>query len=88
MKSGILYSWLYNALKWLALLGLPTIGWLYYALSCIIWGDFYLPYGVQVMESCSIIGTAIGALIGVSQLNLNKLPARGFDTGAVDDTEV
>ena len=55
----------YGALKWIGLLALPAIGWLYQSIGAI-WG---LPYVSEVSLTVSAVGTAIGVLIGASQLS-------------------
>lgn len=52
----------YDVLKWVALLLLPAIGTLYFALSSI-WG---LPYGEQVVGTITAIDTFLGAILGLS----------------------
>lgn len=55
-------SKVYDALKWIALVALDAFGIAYAALA-VTWG---LPYGDQVQNTCMILSTLIGALIGVS----------------------
>ena len=59
---------LYDILKWIALVALPAIGTLYFALASI-WG---LPYGEQIVGTITAIDCFIGALIGVSTAQYNK----------------
>ena len=54
----------YNALKWIALLLLPTCAWLITALS----GVWDIPMAEQISMSLNILGTFIAVLIGVSTL--------------------
>lgn len=58
----------YDILKWIALIALPALGTLYFALAGI-WG---LPYGEQVIGTITAIDTFLGALLGISNLNYNK----------------
>lgn len=58
----------YNILKWVSLIALDAIGVAYQSLADV-WN---LPYGTEVMKTCSIISVLIGALIGVSTYNYNK----------------
>ena len=58
----------YGVLKWVGLLALPAIGWLYQAVGSI-WG---LPHVGEVSMTISAIGTAIGVLIGASQLTKDE----------------
>ena len=58
----------YDILKWIALVVLPAIGTLYFALAGI-WG---LPYGEQVVGTITAIDTFLGALLGISNHNYKK----------------
>lgn len=58
----------YDVLKYIALIVLPAIGTLYFALSSI-WN---LPYGTEVVGTITAIDTFLGALIGISTSNYNK----------------
>lgn len=59
---------LYDILKWIALILLPALGTLYFALSGI-WG---LPYGEQIVGTITAIDTFLGALLGISSINYKK----------------
>ena len=61
-------SKIYDVLKWIALVFLPALGTLYFALSGI-WG---FPYGEEVVGTIMAIDTFLGALIGISNINYNK----------------
>lgn len=52
----------YDALKWIAMIALPALGTLYFALAGI-WG---LPYGEQVVGTITALDTCLGALLGIS----------------------
>lgn len=54
----------YNVLKWVALLLLPTMAWVS-TMLCNTWG---LPYGPEISTTLNMLGTAIAALIGISSL--------------------
>lgn len=58
----------YDILKWVALVVLPAIATLYFALSGI-WG---LPYGEQIVGTITAIDTFLGALLGISSINYIK----------------
>ena len=58
----------YDTLKWVALVVLPAVATLYFALSGI-WG---FPYGEQVVGTITAIDTFLGALLGISSINYNK----------------
>lgn len=52
----------YDVLKYIALIVLPALGTLYFALSKI-WG---LPYGTEVVGTLTAIDTFMGALLRLS----------------------
>lgn len=58
----------YDILKWVALVVLPAIGTLYFALSSI-WG---LPYGEQIVGTITAVDTFLGALLGISNIQYKK----------------
>ena len=58
----------YNALKWIALIALPALGTLYFALAGI-WG---LPYGEQIVGTITAVDTFVGALLGISTVQYRK----------------
>lgn len=57
----------YDILKAIALIWLPAIGTLYFALSGI-WG---FPYAEQVVGTITAVDTFIGAVIGISASRYN-----------------
>ena len=58
----------YNVLKWIAMLFLPALGTLYFALAGI-WG---LPYGEQIVGTITAIDTFLGVILGISTVQYNK----------------
>ena len=58
----------YNILKYIAQIGLPALGTLYFALASI-WG---FPYGEQIVGTITAIEAFLGALLGISSHNYNK----------------
>lgn len=58
----------YDIMKWIAMVCLPAIGTLYFALAGI-WG---FPYGEQVVGTIMAIDTFLGALLGISSIQYNK----------------
>lgn len=59
---------IYDILKYIALIVLPALGTLYFALAGI-WG---LPYGEQVVGTITAIDTCLGALLGLSAYKYSK----------------
>lgn len=59
---------IYDVLKYIALIVLPALGTLYFALAGI-WG---LPYGEQVVGTITAMDTCLGALLGLSAYKYNK----------------
>lgn len=57
----------YDLLKFIAMIVLPALGTLYFALSSI-WG---LPYGNEIVGTITAVDTFIGALLGISSKNYN-----------------
>ena len=64
----ILPNKLYDVLKWVALIALPALS-VFYATLAHIWN---LPYATQIPLTIDAIDVFIGALIGISQININK----------------
>ena len=58
----------YDALKWLCILGLPALSSLYSTLAGI-WG---WPFAEQVPQTLSAVGLALGTVIGVSAANYKR----------------
>lgn len=59
---------LYDVLKWIAMVALPAIGTMYFALAGI-WG---LPYGEQIVGTITAVDTCLGLLLGISSAQYNK----------------
>ena len=61
----------YDVIKWIAMVCLPALGTLYFALAGI-WG---FPYGEQIVGTIMAVDTFLGALLGISSIqykNQNK----------------
>lgn len=58
----------YDVLKWIALVFLPAIATLYFALAGI-W-DF--PYAEEIVGTITAIDTFLGVLLGISSAQYNK----------------
>lgn len=59
---------MYDVLKWMALVFLPAIGTLYFALAGI-WG---FPYGEEIVGTITALDTFLGVLLGISTAQYNK----------------
>lgn len=68
MKS-LLSNRIYDLLKWISLVALNAIGVCYKSIATI----WHLPYGTEVLATCSAIALCIGALIGISSATYAKL---------------
>lgn len=58
----------YDVLKYISLIFLDAVGVLYKGLA-EVWD---LPYGTEVMTTCTLLSIFIGTLIGISSYNYNK----------------
>lgn len=58
----------YDILKWVAMVFLPALGILYFALA----GIWNLPCGEQVVGTIAAIDTFMGVILGISSANYNK----------------
>ena len=58
----------YDVLKFIAQIGLPALGTLYFALASI-WG---LPYGEQIVGTITAIDTFLGAVLKISSVSYNN----------------
>lgn len=60
---------IYDILKWIAMVALPALGTLYFALAGI-WG---FPYGEQIVGTITAVDTCLGVLLGISSSQYNKI---------------
>ena len=58
----------YDVLKWIAMVALPAMGTLYFALANI-WG---FPYAEEVVGTITAVDTCLGVLLGISSVQYNK----------------
>lgn len=58
----------YDILKWIAVILLPALGTLYFALAGI-WG---FPYAEQIVGTITAIDTFLGVLLGISTSSYKK----------------
>lgn len=59
---------LYKILKWIAMIFLPALGTLYFALAGI-WG---FPYAEQVVGTITAVDTFLGVILGISTMQYNR----------------
>ena len=62
----------YDILKWIAMVLLPALGTLYFALA----GIWNLPMGEQVLGTIAAIDTFLGVLLGISSAQYNQANAQ------------
>lgn len=62
---------LYDVLKWIAMVALPALGTLYFALAGI-WG---FPYGEEIVGTITAVDTFLGLLLGISTAQYHKRSA-------------
>ena len=58
----------YDVLKFIAMILLPALGTLYFALA----GIWNFPYGEQIVGTITAIDTFLGTLLGISSAKYNK----------------
>ena len=58
----------YDVLKWIAMIFLPALATLYFALAGI-WG---WPYAEEIVGTITAIDTALGVLLGISSAQYSK----------------
>lgn len=59
---------MYDVLKWIAMVLLPAIATLYFALAGI-WG---FPYGEEIVGTITAVDTCLGVLLGISSAQYKK----------------
>lgn len=72
---------LYDILKWVAIIFLDAFGNAYEQLA----GVWNLPYGTEIMRTCSILSVFLGVILGISTYRYNKMEV---DTDFTDDDEL
>ena len=58
----------YDVLKWIAMIVLPALGTLYFALASI-WN---FPYGEEIVGTITALDAFLGAILGISNVTYNK----------------
>jgi hypothetical protein len=64
----VLSNKFFDVLYWIAQIGLPALGTLYFALASI-WN---LPYGQQVVGTIALLDTFLGILLGINTAKYDK----------------
>lgn len=59
---------IYDVLKWIAMVVLPALGTLYFALA----GIWNFPYGEEIVGTITAVDAFLGALLGISAANYKK----------------
>jgi len=59
---------IYDILKWISLSALDALGLLYSTIAAI-WG---LPYGDEILKTCTALSLCIGTLIGISSIQYKR----------------
>jgi imidazoleglycerol phosphate synthase glutamine amidotransferase subunit HisH len=59
----------YDTLKWIAMIFLPAVGTLYFALASI-WG---LPFAEQIVGTVTAFDTFLGVILGISSYQYKKV---------------
>ena len=60
----------YTVLKWITMIVIPALATAYVGLAAV-WG---WPYADEVAKTAAVICTLLGALLGISTAQYNKLP--------------
>lgn len=58
----------YDTLKWIAMVVLPAVATLYFALAGI-WG---FPYGEEIVGTITAVDTFLGVVLGISSAKYHK----------------
>ena len=74
---------IYDALKWLCILCLPAAATLYSVISAV----WHLPYGDEIPKTLIAIGTFIGAVLGISNIQYNADNKQQSFIGSADDDD-
>lgn len=61
-------GWLYDVLKWAAMLAVPALATAYSGLAAV-WG---WPFAGEVAQTATLVSTGIGALIGAAEATKRK----------------
>lgn len=84
MKFFKMSNKVYDVLKWIALILIPAIGTLYFALAGI-WG---FPYAEAIVGTITAVDTFLGAILGISTSMYNKNQNESNDFNEEDESGV
>lgn len=84
MKLFKMSDKVYDVLKWIALILIPAIGTLYFALAGI-WG---FPYAEAIVGTLTAIDTFLGAILGISTSMYKKNQNESNDFNEEDESGV
>lgn len=84
MKFFKMSDKVYDVLKWVALILIPAIGTLYFALAGI-WG---FPYAEAIVGTLTAVDTFLGAILGISTSMYKKNQNESNDFNEEDESGV
>lgn len=84
MKLFKMSDKVYDILKWIALILIPAIGTLYFALAGI-WG---FPYAEAIVGTLTAVDTFLGAILGISTSMYKKSQNESNDFNEDDESGV
>lgn len=84
MKFFKMSDKVYDVLKWIALILIPAIGTLYFALAGI-WG---FPYAEAIVGTLTAVDTFLGAILGISTSMYKKNQNESNDFNEEDESGV
>lgn len=84
MKLFKMSDKVYDVLKWIALILIPAIGTLYFALAGI-WG---FPYAEAIVGTLTAVDTFLGAILGISTSMYKKNRNESNDFNEEDESGV
>lgn len=79
-----LNSKVYDVLKWITMIVLPALATAYVGLAAI-WG---WPYADQVAKTTTVICTLLGALLGISTAQYNRVQYEKETVGEDDNDDI
>ena len=82
MKLFKMSDKVYDVLKWIALILIPAIGTLYFALAGI-WG---FPYAEAIVGTLTAVDTFLGAILGISTSMYKKNQNESMDFNEEDES--